>query len=376
MPPKFSYEDGFGFLYAAPTAIMRQPPCQAACPAGAQVSLINRLVASGRTEKAAEVLLSAIPFPELVCGRCTRPCEKACNKGQQDAPVPISRIARHAASCACAASGKTAEPSKSSALVVGNSLAGLTAAFYLRKLGHAVSLYGPAAGQDAAIYDLPADFYAKAKKILQGLGVEFEEGAAPALDEALLKTYRAVILADGKAEAPSLPGFFSLAPEGKSLALAVGKARLAAVQADACIRGYDFAKLGLLGLEDDGSIGRVMLPLNQPENAKPVTVVRYSNLHNLDYFEENKPFYEEPLRPESLAREASACFHCGKCMSCGTCVMICPGDILEMRDGKPTVVYPYECIHCSACMVDCPCGAITFHVPLPMTIGTPAKYIF
>ena len=48
-----------------------------------------------------------------------------------------------------------------------------------------------------------------------------------------------------------------------------------------------------------------------------------------------------------------------KCVGCGKCEKLCPLNVVEMRDGKPT--WSREtCTHCMACIQNCPCRAIEY----------------
>ena len=143
MPPKFSFEDESAFLYIHPTITLRRPPCQAVCPAGIPVSLMNRLIAQKKTREALHVLLDVTPFPEWLCGECGRPCEKACNRGhlnQTAGPIPIARLERHAASWLPDATPPRAVPSGRKIAVLGRNTTGLAAAYFLCRLGHGVTI--------------------------------------------------------------------------------------------------------------------------------------------------------------------------------------------------------------------------------------------
>src|SRR5579864_950005 len=49
-----------------------------------------------------------------------------------------------------------------------------------------------------------------------------------------------------------------------------------------------------------------------------------------------------------------------KCSGCGTCTVVClEGDILQMIDGKATLVTPTKCVGHSLCYRSCPVDAIT-----------------
>lgn len=60
----------------------------------------------------------------------------------------------------------------------------------------------------------------------------------------------------------------------------------------------------------------------------------------------------------------------GKCTGCGTCREVCSEDVfgLSAGDPAPRVIYSEECWHCYACVTDCPEGAITLRIPLPMMV--------
>jgi len=59
-----------------------------------------------------------------------------------------------------------------------------------------------------------------------------------------------------------------------------------------------------------------------------------------------------------------------KCTKCGKCVDICTEDVFfGSKEGEvPSVTYPKECIHFSGCVYECPAGAITLRIPLPMML--------
>ena len=46
------------------------------------------------------------------------------------------------------------------------------------------------------------------------------------------------------------------------------------------------------------------------------------------------------------------------CAGCGDCVATCPGDALDVIDGKATIVRPDDCSYCTECEASCPEGAI------------------
>jgi len=66
------------------------------------------------------------------------------------------------------------------------------------------------------------------------------------------------------------------------------------------------------------------------------------------------------------------------CNCCGICYDICPQDVFYFDRGRkevPAIPYPQECWYCGACVVDCPKGAVSLDLPLPLHIvPSPALY--
>ena len=46
------------------------------------------------------------------------------------------------------------------------------------------------------------------------------------------------------------------------------------------------------------------------------------------------------------------------CTGCGDCVEFCPFGIVELANGKATIVNPENCDYCTDCETFCPPGAI------------------
>jgi NADPH-dependent glutamate synthase beta subunit-like oxidoreductase len=123
---------------------LKDAPCKCACPAGVDVPRYIRLIAQGKFDEALAVIRERIPFA-LICGYvCFHPCEANCQRSKMGGPVAIKALKRFVAEGRSIASIKeptVAQSTGKSVAVVGSGPAGLTAAYYLAKCGHAVTVF-------------------------------------------------------------------------------------------------------------------------------------------------------------------------------------------------------------------------------------------
>ncbi len=188
------------------------PPCASACPAGIDIPGYLRLIAQGKPDEACAVVLEKVPFPGILGRICMRPCEAQCRRSEVNQSIAICALKRYAADQAgdvFERNTKTADSTGKKVAVVGAGPAGLTAAFYLRKKGHEVTVYearpkpGGMMRYGIPSYRLPEEILDQEIDRVLGIGVELETEKRIGRDvdlEALRKDFDAVFLGTGLQE--------------------------------------------------------------------------------------------------------------------------------------------------------------------------------
>jgi formate dehydrogenase beta subunit len=123
----------------------RLAPCRQTCPAEIDIPKYIAQIREGDYEAAVNTIRERNPFL-LACGRvCPHPCEENCRRGIEDDPVSINQLKRFAADYEMNAGKRLPVPVAPSTgkhvAVVGGGPAGLTCAFFLRRLGHDATIY-------------------------------------------------------------------------------------------------------------------------------------------------------------------------------------------------------------------------------------------
>jgi len=119
-------------------------PCRAGCPVHIDIPGYVRMIAQGRQDEAHAIIREKVPFPGVLGRVCIHPCEEACRRGQVNQSISICALKRYAADGAKGRwkqAGRREPDTGKRVAVVGAGPAGLTAAFYLRKKGHAVTVF-------------------------------------------------------------------------------------------------------------------------------------------------------------------------------------------------------------------------------------------
>lgn len=166
-----------------PVYVNRLPPCNAKCPAGEKCQAWLFHAESGDYRRAWETIIEDNPFPAIMGRVCYHTCEVACNRGALDAPVGINAVERFLGDNALEKGWVFPKPEKLSGrrvLVVGAGSAGLSAAYHLARLGHAVRVVDSSEKAGGMMrygipkYRLPRDILDAEIARIKDLGVEIE----------------------------------------------------------------------------------------------------------------------------------------------------------------------------------------------------------
>ncbi len=185
--------------------------CVATCPAHMDVPDYIRSIRDGDYEKGLKLMYRTNPFP-ATCGRiCTRRCEEVCPVGIQGEPVAIRWLKRFIVDQVPAEDYQRIlndQPGSSGrqVAVIGAGPGGMSAAYYLRRKGHAVTVFeaedraGGMLRYGVPSYRLPDAALDKDIEYIRSLGVEMKFNTRVGRDiqlAELLDGYDAVFISTG-----------------------------------------------------------------------------------------------------------------------------------------------------------------------------------
>jgi ferredoxin len=343
--------------------------CQRACPAHLQIPETIRLVAAGKMDEAIATVKENVVFPGVLGRICRAPCEQGCRRRQYDGAVAIQLIEREVADLV----GKRyvpvcAPPTGKRVAIVGAGATGLSAAFFLLKLGHKVVVFDahelPGGQMRGKVSDevLEADI-----ETIQKMGLEFRGGSRVTADN-VRGDFAAVILAVGpnptglsveatermirvspKDFSTSLAGVFAggtCIRSGWDPARSVGDGKVLAESVDAFLAGHDYrilikeftSTIPKLTNEEYRQLAKgansaltVRELVSEAETAagrcchcdcraaNDCKLRIFGELYNVD----TRAFSGEHRRAFEVIRQpGGVIFEPGKCISCGICVEI------------------------------------------------------
>jgi NADPH-dependent glutamate synthase beta subunit-like oxidoreductase len=204
--PKAGYSESQARREASRCLQCEDPPCIEACPAHVDIKKYIFETREGNYKQALETMIERLPFPGI-CGRvCPRPCEDACTRYTYD-PISIRGIKRFIADqftdvdwCPKA----LIETTGKKIAVIGSGPAGLTAAYFLVKMGYGVTIFEATPEPGGLIRvvipkaRLPHEIIDKEINNIKNLGVEIKLNTKiDTLDPLFDRGYSAILVATG-----------------------------------------------------------------------------------------------------------------------------------------------------------------------------------
>ncbi len=193
-------------------------PCKFTCPANIDVPRYVHLVAEGQYAEAAAVVREKVPLAAALGHACARPCEKVCRSREVNEPIAICALKRFAVDKTIDSSSMPltkAQPTGKKVAIVGSGPSGLTAAYYLARSGHTVTVFearsklGGMMRYGVQQYRLPESVLESDLDRILRLGIDVKTDALAqgplSLSELKAQRYDAILVAAGLQKSRILP---------------------------------------------------------------------------------------------------------------------------------------------------------------------------
>jgi NADPH-dependent glutamate synthase beta subunit-like oxidoreductase len=285
--------------YKCPTYVHKTPPCQGSCPSGEDIRGWLQIVcgiekpAAGMSwqEYAFRRSTDANPFPSMMGRVCPAPCQEGCNRNEVEDFVGINSVEQfigdHALEEGLCFEQPEHETGKKVA-IVGGGVAGMAAAYQLRRRGHGAVIFderaelGGMSRYGIPGYRMPRDVMDGENKRIIDMGVELHMNTRVGRDisfEQLEQDYDAILLAIGAQQGRNLN-----VPGGDAPNCVSGVAFLAAFNEERM--HYTAEKVVVIGGGDTAmdviSVARRLGHIKNPhENDRPEAIIRNLTAHDV-----------------------------------------------------------------------------------------------
>jgi ferredoxin len=195
-----------------------EAPCQRLCAVHSEIPKMIREIKDEQFEDAIATVRADMAIPSILERFCNAPCEKGCRRAQYDEGVSIRHLTRYISDWDLKRETPYLPPMRPSTgkkvAIIGSGTTGLSAAFYVSREGHAVTVFekqdAPGGRLRGSDFDqtLMEDWVIEGElRVLRLMGIEFKTGHTLG-DQITLpqltSEYDAVILAIGKTDNEAL----------------------------------------------------------------------------------------------------------------------------------------------------------------------------